>query len=260
MANLQVKDSTSSTKYLKSSGAGTDGDPHIPEHLESNSAAIKTAIQAAQAAVEGVLSVDDNGASLTVDDGGSSITVDGTIAVSSMPALSAGESHVGEIGGNLTRVSAELTRPADTTAYAANDVVADSTSAPTLLSLTNAMRVSGGSGYVVRVALTTDKKSITPRFRIHFFNASNPTIANDNAQHKELYADTGKRLGYVDLSAMTTAADSSGSDTSRAFDSTVRLPIVASGSRTIYALLETLDSFTPASGEKFTLTVFVDNN
>lgn len=44
-------------------------------------------------------------------------------------SISAGENHLGEVGGNMSRVSVELTRPADTTAYAANDVVADSTSA-----------------------------------------------------------------------------------------------------------------------------------
>lgn len=32
MANLQVKDGAGNAKYLKSSGAGSDGDPHVPEH------------------------------------------------------------------------------------------------------------------------------------------------------------------------------------------------------------------------------------
>ena len=29
MANLKVKDHDAATKYLKASGAGTDGDPHV---------------------------------------------------------------------------------------------------------------------------------------------------------------------------------------------------------------------------------------
>jgi|WetSurMetagenome_2_1015567.scaffolds.fasta_scaffold07664_6 hypothetical protein len=33
MANLNVKDGANASKYLKSTGAGTDGDPYIPEHL-----------------------------------------------------------------------------------------------------------------------------------------------------------------------------------------------------------------------------------
>lgn len=173
----------------------------------------------------------------------------------------AGESHLGEVGGNLARISVEFTRPADTTAYTAGDVVSNSTSATTLMTLTNALRVAGGSGYIVRASLTTDKKSITPRFRVHLFNASNPTVAADNVAHKELYADASKRLGYFDLPAMTTATDTTSSDMSRAMDNTLRHAIVAAaGSRDIYAMLEALDAFTPASGEKFTLALFVDCN
>jgi hypothetical protein len=52
MANLQVKDAAASTKYLSASGAGTDLDPHVVEHLDSNSAAMLTALQAIQTAVE----------------------------------------------------------------------------------------------------------------------------------------------------------------------------------------------------------------
>lgn len=47
MANLQVKDAAGANKHLKSSGAGTDGDPYIPQHLESNSAAILAALDGA---------------------------------------------------------------------------------------------------------------------------------------------------------------------------------------------------------------------
>ena len=52
MANLQVKDAAAATKYLKSSGAGSDGDPHIVEHLDTNSAAMLAALEAIQTAVE----------------------------------------------------------------------------------------------------------------------------------------------------------------------------------------------------------------
>jgi len=52
MANLQVKDGAAATKYLKGTGAGTDVDPFIGEHLDTNSAALLTAAQAIQTAVE----------------------------------------------------------------------------------------------------------------------------------------------------------------------------------------------------------------
>ncbi len=175
--------------------------------------------------------------------------------------MSNGYTAVTEIASvQIRRASAEMTRPADTTAYTAGDVVSNSTTATAPITLSSATRVAGGNGYIVRAALTTNKKSITPRFRVHFFTAA-PTVAADNAAYSELYADASKRLGYIDLPAMTTATDSTNSDMARTFNDTARLPIVAAaGSADLYAVLETLDAFTPASGQKFTLTIFVDGN
>lgn len=173
--------------------------------------------------------------------------------------IAAGETHIGEVGGNLVMISVELTRPADTTAYAANDSVADSTSAPTMQALANAARVSGGSGYITGIRVTTDKKSITPRVRLHFFNTNGATVTNDNAAFKTIYADISKYIGFWDMPAMITGADTTNSTDSRAVDLTPRLPFTCAAT-TLYVLLETLDAFTPASGEKITVTVFLDRN
>jgi len=45
MANANVKNFAGLSKFLKSSGAGSDADPFIIEHLDTNSAAIKTALE-----------------------------------------------------------------------------------------------------------------------------------------------------------------------------------------------------------------------
>lgn len=176
--------------------------------------------------------------------------------------LGAGEAHLGQIGGQIAVVTAtELTRPGNTTAYTANDAVNNDATTPTLLAFTNLMRVTGGSGYITGARLVTDKKSITPRFRVHLFNASDPTIAGDNLAWKDLYADQAKRLGFFDLPAMTTAADTSNSTMSRTLDMALRIPIVAAtGTRTIWAALETLDAFTPADSQKFLLSLAADLN
>lgn len=52
MANLAVKDGSGADKHLKASGTGAVGDPHVPEHLETNSAALLAATQAIKVAVE----------------------------------------------------------------------------------------------------------------------------------------------------------------------------------------------------------------
>ena len=169
--------------------------------------------------------------------------------------------YQGAIGGLLARVSKEFTRPSDTTAYAANDVVSNSTSATTLIVLTGAAHIVGGGGYITGIRLATDKKSITPRIRVHFYNASTPTVAVDNVAMERLYADESLLVAHYDLAAMTTPADTSNSTLSEIYDATMRLPFVcASTDKDLYALLETLDAVTPASAEKFTLTIWVDQN
>jgi len=164
-----------------------------------------------------------------------------------------------ESGSRLVRVSGTFTRPANTTAYAANDVVSNNATATTPLELANAVRVAAGSAYLVGLRVETNLKSITPRFRVHFFSTAAATVAADNAAHKEVYADAAIRRGYVDLVAMSTAADTTNSDMSRAEDYTIRRPMVAAAT-SFYVVLETLDAFTPASGQSFTVIAVFDQN
>jgi len=162
--------------------------------------------------------------------------------------------------GRLVVVSAEFTRPADTTAYTIGDLVGNATSGAVPLTIANCARVDAGSGYIVRAALITDLKSITPSFRVHVFNAA-PTQSNDNAAYRALYADVSKRVGEFVLGPMSTPADTTNSTLSRALDMNLRIPFAcASGTRNLLFLFETLSAFTPASGQKFTLQLAIDQN
>jgi len=176
-------------------------------------------------------------------------------------SIAAGENHLGAIGGAIVRVTGTFTRPADTTAYAANDIVSNSTGGSTLVTLSNALRVNAGTGYIVGCRVATNKKSITPRIRVHVYNASNPTVSVDNAAAQFKYADISKRVGSFDLPAMSTGADTTNSDMSAATDWTLRIPTKAAASDTaLYVLLETLDAYTPASGDSYTVELLIDQN
>jgi hypothetical protein len=164
-----------------------------------------------------------------------------------------------QVNGSLVSISVEFTRPNDTNAYAIGDMVSDNTSTTTMQQVANAVRVSGGSGYLVGVRCSTNKKSITPRFRVHLFTTTGATLAGDNVAYKEVYADSSKRLGYTDLPSMTTAADTANSDMSRSLDMTIRLPIVVPAT-SLYFVVETLDAFTPDAQQKFTFTFVMDQN
>ncbi len=162
----------------------------------------------------------------------------------------------GIVGGKIVQVSTEITTTATQAAYAINDAVLPNGGG--VAEIAGVARQNGGSGYIAGIRISTNKKSITPQFRLHLFNASNPTIANDNAAWKDLYADASKRVGYYDMPAMVTAADTTNSDMSRTLDFSVLIPFAcAGGSSSLWFALETLTAFTPDNSQKFTVTLIV---
>lgn len=200
--------------------------------------------------------------SLGADGSATDLPGDGTNGADvDVTRLPAGEAHLGQLGGSMVEVVKEFTRPADTTAYTAGDMVSDSTIATTMQVLPNVARVNGGSGYITGMRLITDKKSITPRFRVRLFHTAGAGLAIDNDPYKSLYADIAKRVGYVDLPAMSTPADATNSTQSESQDLGLRVPFVCDGgSRDLLYALEALDAFTPASGQKFSLKIVCDLN
>jgi hypothetical protein len=197
---------------------------------------------------------------------GSSSSSGSTTFVTNFPPVqtvsgSASEYHLGEIGGNLTYSSLEFTNSSGSgTAYIANDVVSGSLTVVTPYELTNAFRKNGGSGYVVSLGLSTDKSSITPQFRVHFFNSSTAIIVGDNLPYNDLYSDISKKLKYYDLPAMATSSNTSGS-LSRTFDNTIRFPVVAgSATNSLFYALETLTGYQQNATERYFISVIIDNN
>jgi len=189
---------------------------------------------------------------------GTGTGVPGSPWIEAAAATTAGEAHIGEVGGRMTAVAVTLTRPADTIAYAAKDAVSNSTSAPTVLTFADMARINAGSGYIVKARLMTNQSTNTARFRLHLYHTT-PTAINDNAAHTLLWANRVNRIGYVDLPAMQT--EGSGSDAANSQNDTIRMPFVcAAGGRSVFALVETLDIFTPANGQIFYIELTPDQN
>jgi hypothetical protein len=156
------------------------------------------------------------------------------------------------VGGKSVQKSASFTRPADTTAYAANDAIANSTSAPTLLSFANCANANGGQGYIVKTRLLTNQKTCTARFRLSFYHTA-PSPVNDNAPKPMLYANKDKLIGLIDLDPCNT--EDTSSDAAYALSTALMPYVLASGSTSIYCILTTLDAFTPASAQQFYLEI-----
>jgi hypothetical protein len=176
-------------------------------------------------------------------------------------SIAAGETHIGEIGGHIDTVQVEFTRENNATPYSIGDIISSSAGAPVVLEMPLAFRVIAGSAYIVGCRITFNVKSVTPRLRIHLFNASTPTVAGDNLQHKELYADAAKRLGFFEMDAMVTAPDAAGSDMSRSLKMDLRVPVAAAAAtRSLWILIETLDAVTLTALSKVNVTLSLDVN
>jgi hypothetical protein len=156
------------------------------------------------------------------------------------------------VGGKSVQKSASFTRPSDTTAYAANDAIADSITAPTLLSFANCANANGGQGYIVKTRLLTNQKTCTARFRLSFYHTA-PSPVNDNAPKPMLYVDKDKLIGRIDLDPCNT--EDTTSDAAYALSTTLLPYVCAAADTTIYCILTTLDAFTPASAQQFYLEI-----
>ena len=158
-------------------------------------------------------------------------------------------------------VSASFARPSDSTPYGANDAVANSTSAPTVLNFADVVGGVGMSGEIVKVRLMTNQSTNQARFRLHLFHTA-PTPINDNAAHTILYANRANRIGSVTLPLCSTAGSGSDAANSIAVPGTPlsNVPLAftcAADDTDLYGMLEALDAFTPASGQQFFIEITV---
>jgi len=143
----------------------------------------------------------------------------------------------------IIKVNATFNRPADTTAYAANDAVANNTAAGSVTPLSFTMTRSNGR--ILRARLRkTDQTVATPTIRMFFFDASPTPGAGDNAAFTAPLADA---IGYVDFGITFAGSDDALSWTN------IDIPYTVG---TVYGLLQTLSSFTPANGETFNVDLW----
>lgn len=170
-----------------------------------------------------------SGGSLPVSDNNSTLTVD----------------------GRAYRSTTAITRPSNTTAYTAGDVVGD-TGGSAIITLSS---IGPTAGYViVQSAALIFSDSTVPAgmgaFRVHLYNAS-PTAIADNAPFDLLSGDRSKYMGYIDLAA----PQDFGSTIYTQVDYPGRLIKLAAASTTLYAEIETRGAYTPVSASTIELRV-----
>jgi len=149
------------------------------------------------------------------------------------------------------QTTAANTRPNDTTAYAANDIVGAAPAANMIFG--NMSNETGGCFLITGVRLRIDVASIPSGmdgFRLHLYNEA-PTAIADNAAYNLSSGDRSKYLGYITIGAPVDFGD-----TLFAQDDNINFSgKLASGSTTIYGVLETLGAYTPSAETVYTVTL-----
>lgn len=135
------------------------------------------------------------------------------------------------------------TRPNNTDAYTASDVVGESPAAN--LEFSDWAGVATGHVLILGARLRIDGNAVISgmgSYRLHLYNAA-PTAIADNAAYNLPAADRSKYLGYITLPTPVDLGDTIWSQVDNV-NMKVRL---ASGSKTIYGILETVGAYTPAA-------------
>jgi hypothetical protein len=146
-----------------------------------------------------------------------------------------------------------MTRPADTTAYASGDLVANSTTAGSVVPLAFTLSNNGGGKIKVRRAYINKSTTSVANssFRLHLYTAS-PTLTNgDNGALVSNQQAT--YLGSLDITvgfAFSAAAGGWGAATIGA-----EVMGLVSASATLYGLLEARAAYTPGNAETFAVTI-----
>lgn len=166
--------------------------------------------------------------------------------------------------GGLVTVAATFTRPADTTAYAAGDLVANSTTAGSVapVELVGAARAAGEAIRVERLRLRKSAPGLTNAvFRIHLFRKSPVVSVGDNgvfnASGVLALSEIEGHVGYADVTMDLAAAVGARG---------VGLPATGSGitceaagatghETSLWVLIEARGAYTPSSGEVFVVTL-----
>jgi hypothetical protein len=160
---------------------------------------------------------------------------------------------------DVKRISAVFTRPADTTQYAAGDVVGPATT-PAAQSFPNAARGAGGSGKILDILLMFDLETITTAtFRLHFFNAV-LTPAADNAAFAGIATLPASYIGYVDPVILVTQAGGTAGQIRHSFGTSPFYYQCADGGTGLWMVITALGAYTPKSGGLVRTTLTVERD
>jgi hypothetical protein len=156
-------------------------------------------------------------------------------------------------GGRTKRVEASLTRPNNTTQYAAGDQVTSSPAAALVFDAVG--RFEGGTGIITdAVCVDSANQATKANLRLYLFDGdSAPTPNDDNAQWAPSDADLNRAFAYVELSAWEVGnPGAGGAGNCASFVKNLNVPFqCGAGVDHIWGLLVERGTYTPVAQEQF---------
>jgi len=148
----------------------------------------------------------------------------------------------------LYKAEATITRPNDTTAYTALDVI--STQAGAVLTFDN-IGPANGVALITAAKIRLDVAAVPSGMgvmRLHLYNSS-PTAIADNAAFNLPSADRAKYIGSIDIGTPVDLGD-----TIWAQNNDVRNQVILTGD-SVYGILQTVSAYTPTANAAKTITL-----
>ena len=152
-------------------------------------------------------------------------------------------------------IETSYTRPADTTTYAAGDVVANSTSSAQVLTFQNIARAAGLGG-VIQAAYLVDSaaQTLRPDFELFLFDVA-PTMQQDNVAWAPTDSEMEKCQGVIRFPpGLFNVGNGNGIVDVGSLGKSFRC---GSTVRDLYGVLVTRNAYVPISAEKFTVRLLV---
>lgn len=172
------------------------------------------------------------------------------------------ENNPGVVAGIGLVVAQNFVRPANTTAYASGQLIANSTTAVSVVALAMPVaRFIGGTCNISRARLTKSSLSTTlATFRAHLYNLLPTPVNGDGGVWS-----TNQALGYcgsftLDMTSTAARVFTDGAKVMAVPDVGTMQIIDTKTVNVIYALLEARAAYVPTSGETFTLALEVTQN
>ena len=160
---------------------------------------------------------------------------------------------------NVMVLRGQFVRPADTTQYTANDLVAPQTAvvASNTIEIPNAVQHPGEAFRIDVVRVRKSSISLTAAsFRVHLFRAVPTWTVGDNGAGGAITAlacDITNHVGYVDVTMDAASATASSSAYGKANPATGSITIAPLTGTSIFVALQALSTYTPASAETFSI-------